>query len=96
MEFKQFKEVVDTYQEKSDSITTAYDIGIDIIDYVDSYSKVITILLNEIFTEESVDWFDWYCFENSFGKGDLEAKINETPICRDVKELFDLMVLKTN
>ena len=28
MEFKQFKEVVDTYQEKSDSVSTAYDIGI--------------------------------------------------------------------
>ena len=94
MKFEQFKEVVDTYQKKSDSVSTAYDIGIDVINYVDDYCRILTVLLNEIFTEESVGWFEWYCFENDFGKGDLEAKTNGTPICRDVKELFDLMALK--
>ena len=95
MEFKQFKEVVDTYQEKSDSVSTAYDIGIDIINYVDDYSKIITILLNELFTEQSIDWFEWYCFENDFGRGGLEARSGDIPICGDVIELFDIMILKT-
>jgi hypothetical protein len=76
-------------------VSTAYGIGIDVIDYVGGYSKMITILLNEIFIEESIDWFEWYCFENDFGRGNLEARNGDTPICRHVKELFELMILKT-
>jgi hypothetical protein len=50
------------------------DIGIDLIDYDDSFHKIISALLDEIYTEEGIEWLDWFMYESDFGQKDWSLK----------------------
>jgi hypothetical protein len=92
MEFTTFEKLVSLLKEESEKVQKIYDGGIDIINFVDQYHEMISILITEIYGESGYDWFTWFCHENDFGTKGLEAwDENENPICYDVKSLWELL-----
>ena len=92
MKLEEFTQVIDTLQKESDTIGDPYQKKVDLIEFVDPYHGVISILLKEIYGEEGHDWFSWFCYENDFGKGSLEAwDENGDPFCQDAKSLWEYL-----
>ena len=89
MTLEKFTELINTLQTESDIISDLYKNKVDLIEFVDPYHSIITLLITEIYGEEGHDWFSWFCYENDFGKKKMEAwDENENPICYDVESLW--------
>jgi len=95
MTYENFASIVETLQKQSDLVNDLYSKKVDLIDFTDPYDGIIRILLTEVYTAEGYDWFSWFCYENDFGTGKLDANDeNGNPICYDVKSLWEF--LETN
>lgn len=89
MTLEKFTELINSLQTESDIISDLYKNKVDLIEFVDPYHSIITLLITEIYGEEGHDWFSWFCYENDFGKKKMEAwDENENPICYDVESLW--------
>ena len=89
MTLEKFTELINSLQTESDIISDLYKNKVDLIEFVDPYHSIITLLITEIYGEEGIDWFSWFCYENDFGKKKMEAwDENENPICYDVESLW--------
>ena len=76
-------------QKQDRVINELYKYKIDVLDFVDPYHGVITLLLKEIYGDEGYDWFSWYCYENEFGQKGLEAfDENKNRICYSHESLW--------
>ena len=91
MVFHKFKECIDILISIHNKNMKAYKLGIDILDYHDSYDKAINILFEEILTEEGMDWLGWYLYEKDGISGnpkkDMKAWDNKKEICKNLKDL---------
>jgi hypothetical protein len=94
MTYSDFSVIVETLQKQSDLLNDLYHKNVDLFEIVDPYDVVIRTLLTEIYTAEGYDWFSWFCYENDFGTGTLDANDENGPICYDVKSLWEF--LETN
>ena len=92
MQYEKFEELISSLQRESNTIGELYERKVDLIEFADPYHGVISLLLKEIYGEEGHDWFSWFCYENDFGKGSLEAwDENGKPFCQDVKSLWEYL-----
>lgn len=79
-------------QKEHGVIKEAYELGVDMINFVDPYHEIISELIREIYGEGGYDWWSWYCFENDFGNRGLEAHDSDgQPICYDTKSLWEYL-----
>ena len=80
------------YHEKKDN---AYKLGIDVLSFDDDYYReVVRPLMAEIFTEEGMDWINWYLYERGsiISEEPLKAFDKEgNEICFDIPSLYDLI-----
>ena len=90
--------MVNAMQAQDDVVSELYKVKVDLMDFVDPYHILIANLLTEIYGPIGYDWFSWFCYENDFGKGKLEAwDETKKPICYNLKSLWEyLETLKTN
>ena len=92
MKREKFIEVLEILETKSGNISKLYALKIDMIDYDEPYSIVISTLLEEVYGKEGNDWIEWYCWENDFGKGTLKAyNSEEKPIAYSPDSLWELV-----
>ena len=63
MKKETFTQLIETLQSNSEIIEQAYKIKVDLIDFVDPWEQVITILLKEVFGEEGYEWIWWWVYE---------------------------------
>lgn len=96
MDFESFKVIVEQLRNVSDRTSEAYKADVDLIDYNNDFHTIITMLIDELLTKESVDWFDWFCFEKDFGrKKDMKAwDKDRNEICKDIEGLYKLIKFK--
>lgn len=73
MRYERFLKVLLSLQKEDRTIKTLYDNGVDLINFVDPYHKIIHELIEEIYGENGLKWFSWYCWENDFGQKGLEV-----------------------
>ncbi len=96
MDFKDFKECIDNLSIMFKKNMEAYKIGIDILDYHDPYDKAVTILWNQILTEDGYEWLSWYLYEKDGISGnprdDMKAWDNEVEICKNLEDLHGYLV----
>ena len=59
-------------------------------EYTDHLHQAITLLLEQIFNKEQVDWIYWWCYENDFGKKKLKASQTVNDIKIDVVDVHSL------
>ena len=92
MLFRSFKKIVETLRDASDRIDQLYKLKVDLIDFTDPYNGVIHQLIEEIYGEEGVDWWSWFCYEKDFGRGEVEAWDKDgNKICYDIESLHRLL-----
>jgi hypothetical protein len=92
MKYDRFLKVVLGLQKEDRVIKQAYDIGVDMINFVDPYHKIINELITEVYGEEGYNWFSWFCWENDFGQGGLTANDEkDNPICYSVESLWECL-----
>ena len=94
MKYSEFSVIVETLQKQSDLVSDLYHMKVDLLEFSDPYESIISILMKEIYTTEGYDWFTWFCYENDFGTGTLDANDENGPICYDIKSLWEF--LETN
>ena len=91
MTYSEFSCMIATLQKQNDLLSDLYHKNVDLLEFVDPYDGIIRILLIEIYTVEGYEWFSWYCYENDFGRGTLDARDENGPICYDVKSLWEFL-----
>jgi hypothetical protein len=45
-------------------------LGVDVLDLFEPYDEIVMTLIKEIYGEEGLDWFSWFCYESEFGQKD--------------------------
>jgi hypothetical protein len=91
MTYSEFSVIIETLQKQSDLVSDLYSKKIDLLEFSDPYDVIIRILFTEIYTAEGYDWFTWFCYENDFGTGRLDANDENGPICYDIKSLWEFL-----
>jgi hypothetical protein len=92
MEYKKFREIGKLLEDVSKRTSKLYDLNIDLINYSEPYDTVVSLLMQEIYGEIGMDWWSWFCYENDFGKNDLEASDeNGNRICYSWKSLHSFL-----
>jgi len=91
MNFKEFKEVVESLKKVSDRSHNVHESGVDLLDYDEDFHKIITILMKSIFEEEGYDWISWYLYERDgfHGKTLSATDADGNEICHNIESLWD-------
>ena len=92
MTYENFLKVILQLQKQDRVIDNLYKNKVDLIEFVDPYHGIVQTLMKEIYGEEGVDWFNWYCYENNFGTKGLEAwDADKNPICYSHETLWEYL-----
>jgi hypothetical protein len=93
MKLENFEKIVELLKEASNQVDLAYKAKIDLIDFTDTYSSVITLLIKEIYGVEGEDIFSYFCYERDFGEKEPPFMWDKdgNPICYDVKSLWEYL-----
>lgn len=70
MKYENFLKVIMTQRKLEQQLHKAYELKIDLMDFVDEYNIITKTLLTEIYGEEGYDWYSWFCWENDYGEKD--------------------------
>ena len=70
MKYENFLKVVMTQRKMEEQISKAYELKINLIDFVEDYQLITKTLLTEIYGEQGYDWYTWFCYENEYGERD--------------------------
>jgi hypothetical protein len=91
MTYEKFKTIIETLETSSEKSSALYKLGVDLMDYTDSYQVLISLLLKETFGETGADWIDWYLYERpSFKDTNNHAwDENGKAICYDIPSLWE-------
>jgi hypothetical protein len=88
---KKFLKLLLTLQKESLIIGKSYELGIDLINFVDPYHEIVSLLIKEIYGKKGYDWFSWYCYDNDFGTKGLEAYSGKKRICYSHDTLWEYL-----
>jgi hypothetical protein len=93
MEYEQFKELIDAIEKVRERSSALYKLDIDLLDFEDTYFKIIDILMKSAFDEEGHGWIDWYLYERiGFNnKVNLATDENGKEICYDIPSLWEVV-----
>ena len=92
MTYESFLRVIKGLKKAEKDSNDAYKLNIDLLDFVDPYNIVITELIKEIYGAEGYDWLSWFCYENDFGQGKLQAwDKDKNLICYSLESLHQYL-----
>ena len=97
MTLETFTKLLDNYNEAYRKSKAIYELGIDLEDYNDIFQKNTELLLNEVFTEEGIEWIFWFLYEKDYIEGALKEDMkawdeHDQEICQDVPRLYRFLV----
>lgn len=92
MDYEQFKNLIETIEKVRERSSSLHKLDIDLLDFEDSYFKIIDILMKSVFDEEGHGWVDWYLYERiGFNdKVNLATDENGKEICYDIPSLWEV------
>jgi len=92
MTYESFLKITLELQRQERIVDDLYKSKIDLLEFIDPYHGLIHLLIKEIYGEEGVNWFSWFCYENDYGRGTLEAwDENKNRICYSHESLWEYM-----
>ena len=80
MKYENFLKVIMTQRKMEEQVHKAYELKIDLMDFVEDYHLITKSLLTEIYGEKGYDWYTWFCYENEYGEKDwskTKRRLNE-------------------
>jgi len=90
MKLEVFEKIITQIKDQQDKSRTLYRLGVDLMDYEDSYCATITLLLRAYYGKDAEDWISWFIYE----RDDLAEDPNQAwdkdgnPICFDIPSLW--------
>ena len=92
MTYETFLKITLELQRQERIVDDLYKSKIDLLEFIDPYHGLIHLLIKEIYGEEGVDWWSWFCYENDYGRGTLEAwDENKNRICYSLESLWEYL-----
>lgn len=96
MKYKDFKKLLDTYKTANEVISDACDVGIDLMEgkyETQSYlTKLFELCIKTHYTEDGLEWVDWFVYENDYGKKGMKAfDADDNLICQNKKQLWEYL-----
>lgn len=93
MDYEQFKNLIETIEKVRERSSSLHKLDIDLLDFEDSYFKIIDILMKGVFNEQGHGWIDWYLYERiGFNnKVNLATDENDKEICYDIPSLWEVV-----
>ena len=92
MTYENFLKITLELQKQERIVDNLYKNNVDLLEFIDPYHGLIHLLIKEIYGEEGVDWFSWFCYENDYGQGTLEAwDENKNRICYSHESLWEFL-----
>ena len=71
MTYEEFLKILMSYKKINEDISELYDIGFDFLEgkyrMSDSVSIMFEAVLESHYTDEGIDWINWFIFENDWG-----------------------------
>lgn len=94
MQLNEFQSLLEKFKSFSDKIAELHDMGFDFYEgkyqLISDVDKIIDITFSSHYTEQGVDWINWFIFETDYGKRNLEAwDENKNLICQDLESLHE-------
>ena len=94
MELKEFQNLLEKFKSFSDKVSELHDMGFDFYEgkyqLVSDVDNIINITFLSHYTEQGVDWINWFIFETDYGNKKLEAwDENKNLICQDLESLHE-------
>jgi hypothetical protein len=92
MTYETFLKLTLELQRQERIVDDLYKNKIDLLEFIDPYHGLIHLLMKEIYGEEGVDWWSWFCYENDYGEKGLEAwDENKNRICHSLESLWEFL-----
>jgi hypothetical protein len=101
MTYENFLKIILKQEVLDEQINLAYKLKIDLIEFVDGYHQIISILIKEIYGEDGYEWYSWFCYESDYGRKDWSSKNGEiqyiatdengNPICYSFESLWEYL-----
>lgn len=90
MTYEQFKTVIEKLEKVSETSHSLYRLGVDLMEYTNTYHEIITTLISSVFDKEGKDWIEWYLYERIgfSGKENPATDKDGNPICYDIPSLW--------
>jgi hypothetical protein len=106
MNYEQFNKIITEYQNFTKDIFELSDLGFDFFEgkykLILPVENILQTSLESIYTEEGIDWINWFIYESDFGTKDWSKYSNEpnhdgygahdsegNPICHTIEDLFN-------
>lgn len=74
MKLEHFEKIINEYRKGNNIITELYDIGFDLLEgkykLSDSIYHLFISSLETHYTDDGIDWINWFIFENDWGESD--------------------------
>jgi hypothetical protein len=70
MEYSKFSQIVLKMKAHDEIILKLSRLGVDLIELNNDLQTVITLLIEEVYGKEGLEWFEWFCWESDFGQKD--------------------------
>ena len=91
---EEFKNIIDLYKKYESCVTEYSNLGICLYEgkypVAEVSMQIADSLWKEIYSEEGIDWINWFMYENDFGANGLKAfDSDKSLICQDVDSLYD-------
>lgn len=74
MTYENFLKVILHQQRMDYQVEKAYELKIDLINFVDGYHQIIATLIKEVYGEDGYEWYSWFCYESEYGTKDWSKK----------------------
>jgi hypothetical protein len=90
MKLEVFERIMLTLYEQQEKSHALYKVGIDLMNYEEGWSDIISMLIRVYYGEQGADWIDWYIYERP-GLANEENKAWDSdgnPICYDIPSLW--------
>ena len=70
MEYSDFLKVTLSLQKMDRTLSEANKLNVDLVNFVEPYHEIVDVLIKNIYGEEGLDWFQWFCYESEYGTRD--------------------------
>jgi hypothetical protein len=70
MTYEKFLQITLGIKKSNEDIKKLYGLGVDLYEITDKFYVMIHTLLTEVYTEEGIEWLEWFMYESDFGEKD--------------------------
>lgn len=94
MQLKEFQNLLEKFKSFSDKVSELHDLGFDFYEgkftLMSDVESMFNIMISSYYTEQGIDWINWFIYETDYGKNKLEAwDENKNLICQDLESLHE-------